>query len=86
MPDKMPLVMVYNGKIIGGALNFIGEDALYGRNWGADINIPNYILRRATITIELQFSMDCSVWKLGHKAFIKSNAGTYLSPPIQCIT
>ena len=31
----------YNGKIIGGALNFIGEDALYGRNWGADLNIPN---------------------------------------------
>ena len=31
----------YNGKIIAGALNFIGEDALYGRNWGADVNIPN---------------------------------------------
>ncbi len=42
MPDKMLLVMAeYNGKIIGGALNFIGEDALYGRNWGADLNIPN---------------------------------------------
>ncbi len=42
MADKMLLVMaVYNGKIIGGALNFIGEDALYGRNWGADLNIPN---------------------------------------------
>jgi len=42
MADKMLLVMAeYNGKIIGGALNFIGEDALYGRNWGADINIPN---------------------------------------------
>ena len=42
MADKMLLVMAeYNGKIIGGALNFIGEDALYGRNWGADLNIPN---------------------------------------------
>jgi predicted N-acyltransferase len=42
MSDKMLLVMAeYNGKIIGGALNFIGEDALYGRNWGADLNIPN---------------------------------------------
>ncbi len=42
MADKMLLVMAeYNGKIIGGALNFIGEDALYGRNWGADLDIPN---------------------------------------------
>ncbi len=42
MADKMLLIMAeYDGKIIGGALNFIGEDALYGRNWGADHNIPN---------------------------------------------
>ena len=42
MADKMLLVMAeYNGEIIGGALNFIGEDALYGRNWGADLDIPN---------------------------------------------
>jgi predicted N-acyltransferase len=42
MADRMLLVMaVYNGEIVGGALNFIGDDALYGRNWGADIEIPN---------------------------------------------
>ena len=42
MADRMLLVMAeYRGKIIGGALNFIGDDALYGRNWGADIDIPN---------------------------------------------
>ena len=42
MADRMLLVMAeYNGQIIGGALNFIGHDALYGRNWGADIDIPN---------------------------------------------
>ena len=42
MADKMLLIMAeYNGEIIGGALNFIGEDALYGRNWGADLDIPN---------------------------------------------
>ena len=42
MADRMLLVMAeYEGKIIGGALNFIGDDALYGRNWGADIDIPN---------------------------------------------
>ena len=31
----------YNGHIIGGALNFIGDNALFGRNWGADVDIPN---------------------------------------------
>jgi uncharacterized protein len=42
MADRMLLVMAeYEGKIIGGALNFIGDDALYGRNWGANIDIPN---------------------------------------------
>ena len=42
MADRMLLVMAeYDGNIIGGALNLIGDDALYGRNWGADIDIPN---------------------------------------------
>jgi predicted N-acyltransferase len=42
MADKMLLVMAkYNGHIIGGALNFIGDNALFGRNWGADVDIPN---------------------------------------------
>ena len=42
MADRMLLVMAeYNGQIIGGALNFIGDDTLYGRNWGADFDIPN---------------------------------------------
>ena len=42
MADKMLLVMAeYDGRIIGGALNFIGGDTLYGRNWGTDIDIPN---------------------------------------------
>jgi predicted N-acyltransferase len=42
MADRMLLVMAeYQGRIIGGALNFIGETTLYGRNWGADLDIPN---------------------------------------------
>ncbi|MEC7050633.1 MAG: GNAT family N-acetyltransferase [Pseudomonadota bacterium] len=41
MADRMLLVMAeYDGRIIGGALNFIGGDTLYGRNWGADLDIP----------------------------------------------
>ena len=41
MADRMLLVMAeHGGRIIGGALNFIGDDTLFGRNWGADIDIP----------------------------------------------
>jgi len=41
MADRMLLVMAeYGGRIIGGALNFIGGDTLFGRNWGADLDIP----------------------------------------------
>jgi predicted N-acyltransferase len=36
MADHILLVMAKrNGRYIAGALNFIGRDALYGRNWGA---------------------------------------------------
>ena len=35
MADKVLLVMAeYDETLVGGALNFIGTDALYGRNWG----------------------------------------------------
>ena len=29
-----------NNEIIAGALNFIGQNTLYGRNWGSKLNIP----------------------------------------------
>ncbi len=36
MADRILLVMAKRaGRWIGGAINFIGADALYGRNWGA---------------------------------------------------
>jgi predicted N-acyltransferase len=36
MADRILLVMAKrNGRYIAGAINFIGDDALYGRNWGA---------------------------------------------------
>lgn len=41
MADQMLLVMAkFDQRIIGGALNFIGADTLFGRNWGADLDIP----------------------------------------------
>ncbi len=36
LADRVLLVMAKRaGRYIGGALNLIGDDALYGRNWGA---------------------------------------------------
>jgi hypothetical protein len=36
MADRILLVMARRGgRYIAGAINFIGDDALYGRNWGA---------------------------------------------------
>jgi hypothetical protein len=36
MPQRILLVMAKReGRYIAGALNFIGSDTLYGRNWGA---------------------------------------------------
>jgi len=35
MPERIVLVMCRRGgRLIAGALNFLGSDALYGRNWG----------------------------------------------------
>jgi len=41
MADQILLVMAEdNGHMIAGALNFIGENTLYGRNWGALVERP----------------------------------------------
>lgn len=41
MPDKIALVMASReGRYIAGALNFIGSDAIYGRNWGCSEDHP----------------------------------------------
>jgi uncharacterized protein len=41
MADRIALVMAFrNGVAIAGALNLIGRDALYGRQWGALEEVP----------------------------------------------
>ncbi|WP_297799506.1 GNAT family N-acetyltransferase [uncultured Brevundimonas sp.] len=41
MADKVALVMAFNGETpVAGAINFIGRDALYGRQWGTLIDKP----------------------------------------------
>lgn len=42
MAEHILLVMAEkDGQMIAGALNFIGQDTLYGRNWGCIEEIPN---------------------------------------------
>ena len=41
MADRIALVMAFRDeRPIAGALNFIGRDALYGRQWGALEDVP----------------------------------------------
>ncbi len=39
--DVLLILAMRDGRAIAGALNFIGGDALYGRNWGCIENHPN---------------------------------------------
>jgi hypothetical protein len=42
MADRILLIFaMYEGRPIAGALNMIGEDALYGRYWGAVAEVPH---------------------------------------------
>ena len=42
MPEQILLVLAEKeGQLISGALNFIGQESLYGRNWGCIEHIPN---------------------------------------------
>ena len=41
MAEKVLLIMAEkDGETIAGALNFIGSDTLYGRNWGSRVDLP----------------------------------------------
>ncbi len=41
MADRIALVMAFReGRPVAGALNLIGRDALYGRQWGALEDVP----------------------------------------------
>jgi predicted N-acyltransferase len=41
MPDELHVVVArQSGKLAGGAFNFLGQDALYGRYWGALRDVP----------------------------------------------
>jgi predicted N-acyltransferase len=69
MADKMLLVMAeYDGSIIGGALNFIGSDALFGRNWGADLDIP-CLHFEACYYQAIEFAIEQGLSQVAHDGF-----------------
>jgi predicted N-acyltransferase len=41
MGDRIVLMFAYDGgDVVAGALNFLGKDTLYGRNWGCTRDVP----------------------------------------------
>jgi predicted N-acyltransferase len=41
MADRIVLMLAYDGEeAIAGAINFLGTDRIYGRNWGSTRNVP----------------------------------------------
>ncbi len=41
MGDRMVLIFAYDGDdAVAGAINFIGDETLYGRQWGATVDVP----------------------------------------------
>ena len=41
MRDRIVLVFAYDaGKAVAGAINFTGDGVLYGRQWGALVDVP----------------------------------------------
>jgi predicted N-acyltransferase len=41
MRDQIVLIFAYDGdEAVAGAINFIGDDTLYGRQWGTHADVP----------------------------------------------
>lgn len=41
MGDRLVLIFAYDGsEAVAGAINFMGDDTLYGRQWGATVDVP----------------------------------------------
>ena len=77
MADRILLVMAeYEGRIIGGALNFIGSDTLFGRNWGADLDIP-CLHFEACYYQAIEFAIECGLAQVeaGAQGFHKVQRG-----------
>lgn len=82
MAEQILLVMAWHdGDLIGGALNFIGADTLYGRNWGASKHIQNLhfeVCYYQAIVFAIEHKLRCV--EAGAQGFHKVQRG-YLPVP-----
>ena len=83
MADDVLLVMAKrNGRWIAGAINFIGSDTLFGRNWGAIEHHPSCISRSAITRRSIsRSSAACKRSKPARKASTSWRADTCRRPP-----
>ena len=85
MADRVLLVMAKReGRYIAGAINFIGDDALYGRNWGCTRGAPLPALRGLLLPGD-RLRDRRAAWRAsrrGRRASTSSPAATAPSPPV----
>ena len=88
MADRILLVMAeQDGEPVAGALNLIGRDTLYGRNWGSDGAIGSCISRPATTRPSNSLSSGAwRGWKPAPRASIRSAGVIFRSRPAASIT
>ena len=85
MADRMLLVMARRGgRHIAGAINFLGDDAIYGRNWGAIEERPFLHFEVCYYqAIEFAIRTATSASRPARKASTSSRAAIGPSPPIR---
>ena len=88
MSDQILLVMAeQDDRPIAGALNFMNQDCLFGRNWGCEIRLPDLhfetcYYRQSTLQLRLNYR----ALKQVRKACIRFNVAICLFSPIQRIS
>ena len=87
MADRIVLVLAQKDRqIVAGALNLVNEDCLFGRNWGALVDIPNLHFETCYYqAIEHAIEQGLSRVRLARKACIRCNEAICLLSPIQHI-
>ncbi len=64
MADRIALVMAFEGETpVAGALNFIGRDALYGRQWGTLVDRP-FLHFELCYYQAIEFAIGRGLWRV----------------------
>jgi predicted N-acyltransferase len=64
MADRIALMVAYDGSApVAGALNFIGRDALYGRQWGTLVEAP-FLHFELCYYRAIEFAIECGLGRV----------------------